>query len=215
MHVNQKTNSLTALVKDVLKSRTTFLVGIADAGPHAFLAASLAWLPTLFYKAHGISLTAAGIYTGTMSLAGLVALLLASLLAARTRRRRSFLIIPGIFAGFSGLAVLILPDSVTLYIAMAAVGFTLWFYIPALLTIPMDMYPNDPQRVSLIFAALIAMTGITGAIAPPAVGAIADLTGSLIPGLAACAVLTWALPIAGVLLRPAHPVNTRPGSLTN
>ena len=95
-------------------------------------------------------------------------------------------------------------------IAMAAVGFTLWFYIPALLPIPMDMYPNDPQRVSLIFAALIAMTGITGAIAPPAVGAIADLTGSLIPGLAACAVLTWALPIAGVLLRPAHPVCSQP-----
>ena len=215
IHIYHQPAPLTALVKDVLKDRNTSLVGLVDAGPHAFLAASLAWLPALYHKAHGISLTAASMYTGTMSLAGLVALLLASLLASRTRRRRSFLIIPGIFAGFSGLTVLILPDSVTLYIAMATVGFTLWFYIPALLTIPMDMYPDDPQRVSLIFAMIISMTGITGAIAPPAVGAIADLTGSLIPGLAICAAMAWVLSIAGVLLPPARPVNIRPGSLTN
>ena len=145
---------------------------------------------------------------GILSLAGLVALVLASLLTARTRKRRPFLIIPGILAGFAGFTVLVLPDSVALYIAVAILGFVLWFYLPALLTIPMDMYPNDPRRVSLISATLLSIGGIASSVAPPTIGAIADLTGSLVPGLAACAVLGWTLAIAGVLMPPTPTTGT-------
>ena len=145
---------------------------------------------------------------GILSLAGFVALVLASLLTARTRKRRPFLIIPGIVTGFAGVAVLLLPDSVALYIALAFLGFACWFYLPALLTIPMDMYPNDPRRVSLISATLLSIGGIASSVAPPTVGAIADLTGSLVPGLAACAVLGWTLAIAGVLMPPTPTTGT-------
>ncbi|MCL0044464.1 MFS transporter [Dehalococcoidia bacterium] len=202
IHRNEETRSIIAFVWDVLRTRTTLLVAVADAGPLTLMAAFLAWLPTLYHEVHDISLTEAGVYTGIFSLAGLVALVLATLVTARTRKRRPFLIIPGILTGFVGFAVLLLPESVALYIAVAILGFALWVYLPALLTIPMDMYPNDPRRVSLIFATLVSIGGIATAVAPPTVGAIADLTGSLVPGLAACAVLGWALVIAGVLMPP-------------
>jgi cyanate permease len=196
------TRSLISLVWNVLRARTTLLIAFADAGPLTLLAASAAWLPSLYHQVHEISLTDAGVLTGILPLAGIVGLVVASLLTARTRKRRPFLIIPGILAGFAGFAVLVLPNSAALYVAIAILGVVCWFYLPALLTIPMDMYPNDPRRVSLISATLISIGGIASSIAPPTVGAIADLTGSFVPGLAACAVLAWSLAIAGVLMPP-------------
>jgi cyanate permease len=208
IHRDNETRSLIVLVWNVLRARTTLLVTVADAGPLTLLTVSLAWLPTLYHEVHEISLTEAGVYMGVLSLAGIVALVLASLLTARTRKRRPFLIIPGTLAGFAGLTVLVLPDSAALYIAVAILGFVCWFYLPALLTIPMDMYPNDPHRVSLISATLLSIGGIASSVAPPTVGAIADLTGSLVPGLAACAVLGWTLGIAGVLMPPTPTTGT-------
>jgi cyanate permease len=205
---DNENRSLIPLVWNVLRARTTLLVAVADAGPLALLTAFLAWLPTLYHEVHEISLTEAGVYMGVMSLAGLVALTLASLVTARTGKRRPFLIIPGTLAGFAGFAVLVLPDSVALYIAVAVLGFVCWVYLPALLTIPMDMYPNDPRRVSLISATLVSIGGIASSVATPTVGAIADLTGSLVPGLAACAVLGWSLAIAGVLMPPTSTTAT-------
>ena len=201
---DNETRSLISLVWNVLRARTTLLIAFADAGPLTLLAASAAWLPTLYHQTHEISLTDAGVLTGILPLAGIVGLVVASLLTARTRKRRPFLIIPGILVGFAGLAVLVLPNSAALYVAIAILGVVCWFYLPALFTIPMDMYPNDPRRVSLISTTLISIGGIATSIAPPTVGAIADLTGSFVPGLAACAALGWSLAIAGVLL-PSTP----------
>ena len=200
IHRDNETRSLIPLVWNIVRARTTLLIAVADAGPLTLLTAFVAWLPTLYHELHEISLTDAGVLTGVFPLAGLFSLVLASLLTARTRKRRPFLIIPGILAGFAGVAVLVLPNSVALYIALAILGGVCWFYLPALFTIPMDMYPNDPRRVSLISATLLSIGGIASSLAPPTVGAIADLTGSLVPGLAACAVLGWSLAIAGVLM---------------
>ena len=212
IHRDNETRSGIALVWNVLRARTTLLVAVADAGPLTLLTVSLAWLPTLYHEVHEISLTEAGAYMGVLSLTGLLALVLATLLTARTRKRRPFLIIPGTLAGFAGFTVLVLPDSVALYIAVAILGFVCWFYLPALLTIPMDMYPNNPRRVSLVSATLMSIGGIASSVAPPTVGAIADLTGSLVPGLVACAVLGWSLAIAGVLMPPTSTTGTARGT---
>jgi len=210
IHIDNETRSLIPLVWNVLRARTTLLIAVADAGPLTLLTASIAWLPTLYHKVHEISLTDAGVLMGILLFSGLVSLVLASLLTTRTRNRRPFLIIPGTLTGFAGFAVLVLPVSVALYIALAILGFVCWFYLPALFTIPMDIYPNDPRRVSLISATLLSIGGIATSIAPPTVGAIADLTGSLVPGLAACAVLGWTLAIAGVLMPSTPTAGTAP-----
>ena len=208
IHRDNDTRSLIALVWNVLRTRTTLLVAVADAGPITLLTAFLAWLPTLYHEVHEMPLTNAGVLIGILLLSGLISLVVASLLTTRTRKRRPFLIIPGTLAGFAGFAVLALPVSVALYVALAILGFVCWFYLPALFTIPMDIYPNDPRRVSLISATLLSIGGLAGSVAPPTVGAIADLTGSLVPGLAVCAVLGWALAIAGVLMPPTPTTGT-------
>ena len=130
----------------------------------------------------------------------MVSLALSSVLALRTRRRRPFLILPGALIGFAAFGSFLLADSAAVYVAMVAFGFAAWFYLPVLVTIPMELYPNDPVRVSMIFSTLIAGTGIASFVAPLTVGAIFDLTGSYVPGLAIFAVLSWSLLNSGLLL---------------
>ena len=193
-------HSAIARVWGVFRSRSTLLVAAADAGPLGLLTVALAWLPTFYNEVHGFSLIKGGALMGLMSLAGLISLLLASVLATRVRRRRPFLVIPGILTGFAGLGAFVLADSVAIYAIVVALGFACWFYLPALVTIPMELFPNDPRRVSIIFATLMSIGGIVSFIAPLTVGAITDVTGSFLPGLTIFAVLAWSLGIAGFLL---------------
>ena len=135
-----------------------------------------------------------------MSLAGLISLVLASLMAARVQGRRPFLVAPGILTGFAGLGVFFLADSVAVYFFIVALEFACWFYLPALVTIPMELFPKDPRRVSIVFATLMTVGGIVSFIAPLTVGAVKDFTGSFLPGLTIFAILAWSLGIAGFLL---------------
>ena len=52
----------------------------------------------------------------------------------------------------------------------------------------------------MIFATLVTIGGVATFIAPLAVGAIADVSGSFLPGLALFATLAWSLGIVGFLL---------------
>ena len=195
-----ETHSVIERISGVLRSRSTLLLVVADAGPFTLLTVALAWLPTFYNEVHGIPLAKAGALMGLLSLAGVVSLVAASLLATRVHRRRPFLIIPGILAGFAGLGAFLLADSVAVYVAVVALGFACWFYVPVLMTIPMELYPTDPRRVAVVFATLMTSAGIANFIAPLSVGAITDVTGSFVPGLTLFAILAWSLAIAGFLL---------------
>ena len=107
----------------VVRDRNTLLLAIADAGPFALLTVALAWLPTFYHEVHGISLATAGTLMGLLSSAGVVSLVAASLLALRVRRRRPFLIVPGVLAGFAGFGSFLLADSAGVYVALLALGF--------------------------------------------------------------------------------------------
>ena len=187
-------------VREVLRSRSTWLVAAADAGPFALLTVALAWLPTFYNEVHGISLAKAGGLMGLLSLTGVVSLVVASLLAMRVRQRRPFLIIPGFLIGFAGLGAFLLADSVAVYGAVVALGFATYFYMPMIMTIPMELHPTDPNQVSIIFAIFITIGGVVSFLAPLTVGALTDVTGSFLPGLTLFAILAWSLAIAGLLL---------------
>jgi len=187
-------------VWNVLGSRSTLLLAAADAGPYALYTAALAWLPSFYHEVHGMSLAKAGAMMGLLSLAGMFSLMLASLLSLRVRQRRPFLIIPGILVGFGGFGTFLLADSAAIYIAILVLGFASWFYLPTLTTIPMELPGTDPNRVSVILATIMAVGGIFTFLSPLTVGAITDLTGNYLPGLALFAILSWSLGISGFLL---------------
>ena len=57
-----------------------------------------------------------------------------------------------------------------------------------------------PDRVAVVWGSLLTFTGFAMFVSPILVGALRDLTGSFIPGLAICAAAAWTLLLAGVLL---------------
>ena len=195
-----ETRSIVRRCWEVFRARNTLLISVADAGPLTLLTVSIAWLPTFYHETYGMSLIKAGNLMGLLSLSGILAVILASLLSTRMNKRRPFLIIPGIVTGFAGFAAILLTDSFVIHIAILLIGFTCWFYIPTLMTIIMELHAKDPRRIALIIATLMTIGGITSFIAPPIVGAIADLTKSFIPGLAIFAFISWSLALGGILL---------------
>ena len=125
---------------------------------------------------------------------------MAMLLAFHVRRRRPFLILPGIVVGFAGIGTFLLAGTPVIYLPIVALGFASWFYVPVLLSFPMELPGASPHRVAVMRAAVLTISGIGMFVGPLTVGAIRDLTGSYIPGLALFAVLAWSLVIGGFLL---------------
>jgi len=192
-------------VVSVMRSRVALLLAMADASAVTVLTVSLAWLPTYFSDVHGISLSKAGMLMGLMSVAGVFALVLASLLSLRVASRRPLIIIPGVVIGFAAFGTFLLADTPAVYLAVIALGLATWFYMPALMTLPMELYADDPARVSVIFAFLVGTSGVAMFVSPVTVGALFDITGSFVPGLALFAIVSWGLAIAGFLLPEAGP----------
>ena len=83
---------------------------------------------------------------------------------------------------------------------MVALGFVIWFYLPVLFTMVMERHSSNPSRAATVFAVLLGLGGIAGFLGPPAVGAIADVTGSFVPGIVLFSITAWSLLLSGILL---------------
>ncbi len=184
----------------VLRSRPVLILAAADAGAYGQYAALAAWLPTYYYEAHGMSLDKAGALTGLLPLMGIGTVLLAGLLSLRFPRRRPYFIVAGVCTGLGGFGAFLLVGTPLLYAALVAVGFGAWFYIPAFVTIPMELPGATPRRVSATGAVLGGFGSTLAFAAPLAVGALTDLTGTYVLGFALFAGLSWSLLIGGMLL---------------
>ena len=198
----QRTESrhLFSEIKAVLRSRTTLLLALADAGPFTQYVVLTAWLPTFFYEVHGMSLSKAGAVVGVLPLTGVFTVLIVGFLTLRIRRRRPFLIVPGLLVGAAGFGSFLLGDSLALYPALVLLGIASWSYLPVLFTIPMELPNASPERVALVWAAIITVGGVMSFLGPLTVGALTDTLGTYIPGFALFAVLASSLAVGGFLL---------------
>ena len=184
----------------VIRSRATVLLALGDAGAFAQYIALTTWLPTFYFEVHGLSLNRAGAAVGLLPLTGVFAVLLASLLSLRFHKRRPFLIVSGLFAGIAGFGTFLLAGTVWVYPALILVSIGSWLYIPAFITLSMELPGIRPEEVSVIFAVIMAAGGILTFGAPLVVGASADLLGTYVPGFVIFSILAWSLVVAGLLL---------------
>ncbi|MCL0044280.1 MFS transporter [Dehalococcoidia bacterium] len=184
----------------IISSKPTMLLAIADAGPYALLTAAIAWLPTYYHEVHGMALARAGSLIGLLSIVGTMSLFTASLLALRVRHRRALIIVPGVLAGLAGFGSFLLASTGLVYLAVLVLGFACWFYIPILLTIPMELPGADARSVALMFGTIMSIGSIFAFISPVAVGATTDVLGSYLPGFTIFSILAWSLAVAGAVL---------------
>ena len=184
----------------IMRSRLTLLLVLADLGPYAQFAALMAWLPTFYHEALGMSLSRAGLVVGVLPGAGVFMLLLAGALSLRVANRRPFLVVPGIVVGFAGMLAVLGTETYILYPAMLLLAFGSWFYVPVLLTLPMEQPGASEEQVALTWSVLMSLGSVGAFAAPLFVGAIRDVFGSYVPGLLVFAVLSWSLVAGGLLL---------------
>ena len=204
-------------VVSVLRMKTVALLVAADAGIFIQYTALTTWLPSFFEEVRGIPLEQGGYITSMLPFVGIFAVLAGGavpLLFETFRARlavfgklgellfsyRGILVLSGILAILGGLGAFLLGSQAGIYISVVVLGIGSWFYVPALLTIPMRLAGATPERVAAVWGSYMTFSGLGMFIFPILVGWLYDDFGSYYPGFVICAVASWALLIAGILL---------------
>ena len=204
-------------VFSVLRGRAVVLLVAADAGIFIQYTALTTWLPTFYGEERGISAQEAGIITSILPFVGIFAVLSGGaipLLFESFRAKlaifgglgdflfsyRGILAFSGILAILGGLGAFLLDTQAGIYIAVVVLGVGSWFYVPALLTIPMRLPGTTPERVAAVWGSYMTFSGLGMFIFPILVGWLYDNFNSYYPGFIICAVASWSLLICGVFL---------------
>ena len=204
-------------VISVLRGRAVALLVAADMGIFIQYTALTTWLPSFYEEARGISLQQAGYITSILPFVGIFAVLAGGafpLLFETFRSRlaafggvgefvfsyRGILVSSGILAILGGLGAFLFAGQLGIYLSVVVLGVGSWFYVPALLTIPMRLSGATPERVAAVWGSYMTFSGLGMFIFPILVGWLYDASGSYYPGFIICAVASWALLIAGILL---------------
>ena len=204
-------------VFSVLRGRAVVLLVAADAGIFIQYTALTTWLPTFYGEERGISAQEAGIITSILPFVGIFAVLSGGaipLLFESFRARlavfgglgeflfsyRGILAFSGVLAILGGLGSFLFSTQAGIYISVVALGVGSWFYVPALLTIPMRLSGATPERVAAVWGSYMTFSGLGMFIFPILVGWLYDNFNSYYPGFIICAVASWSLLICGVLL---------------
>ena len=201
----------------VLRMRAVTLLVVADAGIFIQYTALTTWLPAFLEEVRGIPLEHAGYITSILPFVGIFAVLAGGavpLLFETFRTRlavfgaagnlvfsyRGILVSSGILAILGGLGAFLFAGQPGIYVSVIVLGIGSWFYVPALLTIPMRLSGATPERVAAVWGSYMTFSGMGMFIFPILVGWLYDSLGSYYPGFIICAVASWALLIAGILL---------------
>ena len=204
-------------VFSVLRGRAVALLVAADAGIFIQYTALTTWLPTFYAEERGISAQEAGIITSILPFVGIFAVLAGGaipLLFESFRARlaifgglgdflfsyRGILAFSGVLAILGGLGAFLLNTQAGVYISVVVLGVGSWFYVPALLTIPMRLSGATPERVAAVWGSYMTFSGLGMFIFPILVGWLYDNFNSYYPGFVICAVASWSLLICGVFL---------------
>ena len=201
----------------VLRGRAVALLVAADAGIFIQYTALTTWLPTFYSEERGISLSQAGLITSILPFVGIFAVLAGGavpLLFESYRNvfrqlgalgdfvfsYRGVMVLSGVLAILGGLGAFLLGNVAGIYVSVFVLGVGSWFYVPALLTIPMRLAGATPERVAAVWGSYMTFSGLGMFIFPILVGWLYDSFNSYYPGFIICAVASWTLLICGIFL---------------
>ena len=189
----------------LMRSKIVLLLGLADGAAFAQYVALTTWLPTYYNEVFGMSLTKAGSTVGLIPMVGVCASMVGGVLSARLGVRKPFIIIPGLMVGFAGLGSFLFHNEAVIYGSMVMLGVTSFFYLPILLTIPMELKGTTEGNVVVAWATMFAIASSITIISPITVGFMTDALGSYIPAFTLWAVFSWGLLLAGLMLPETGP----------
>jgi cyanate permease len=196
----QTGNSPQLTVRQALARRSTILMSLATMGCWGLGNSLGAWLPSYYHQVFRMPLEKASSITAIMTLVGIVASIVGGLLPLRFKRRRPFLIVPGMLLGLFAMIAVLFNNVAIIFISIACYGLLNSIYGPTLFTIPFEIYKDSPGTASLVAFTVQIGGNIGNFIAPLLVGYLTDITGSFLPGFAISASLSLFMLLAGLLL---------------
>ena len=166
--------------RSLLHDRVAWAVTIFFAIQSAGFYATLAWLPSVFHS-HGASTSRAGLLLSIALIAGLVPALAVPTFAARTRDQRAFVCVFVAIIATGWIGVIVAPMSVP-YLWVVLLGFGQNAAFPLALTLIVLRGGTVTSTAGL--STLVQTVGyVIAAMAPFAIGAVHDVTGSWTPAL--------------------------------
>jgi CP family cyanate transporter-like MFS transporter len=167
--------------------------------------ALVAWMPA-FYVEHGWPDGEAGLALSLLIAVGLPASLLIGAIGDRTGSRHGLLVAASLFtlAGVGGMNVL--PDPGFLWAGVIGLGLGMLF--PLSLTLPLDV-ADDPARAAGYVGLTLGVGYLLSSVAPFALGALRDATGSFAASLPLVVALAVVLVALAVLTSPERLASER------
>ncbi len=164
------------LLRDPVAWAVTLFFAVQSAGFYA----TLAWLPSVFHS-HGQSTSAAGFLLSLSLIVGLLPALTVPSLATRSRDQRPFVIVIVSLIAAGWLGILLAP-TVAPYLWVVLLGIGQNAAFPLALTMIVLRAGTVTSTAGL--STLVQTVGyLIAAVAPLAIGAVHDLTGSWTPAL--------------------------------
>ena len=165
-----------SLLHDKVAWAVTMFFAIQSAGFYA----TLAWLPSVFHS-HGASNSKAGLLLSIALIAGLIPALAVPTFAARTHDQRAFVCVFVAIIATGWIGVIVAPMSVP-YLWVVLLGFGQNAAFPLALTLIVLRGGTVTSTAGL--STLVQTVGyLIAAMAPFAIGAVHDVTGSWTPAL--------------------------------
>ena len=186
--------------------RHKFLWVLAAAPSGAALAwgSLMTFWPTHALDSLNLSLTSVGMLMTLFPMGGIAASFLAGPLSDLLGRRKPFLWVPGILLPPIYVALFTTKLPVLAGILLLVAGWNAMIWVPIIRTIPFDLR-LAPRETAVATGLSMTLLPIVGALGPPLVGTIQQLTGSLQIGLLSIVAFPLTLLIGGLLIPETSP----------
>ncbi|NDD27759.1 MAG: MFS transporter [Proteobacteria bacterium] len=192
-------------LRDVLRTRETWVLALAFTGPLSLYLALNTWLPTHLQGAFGLSRAGAAQLTGLFNMVGIPTALVGGWLTTRLGLRRPLIVLAGTLMPFAALGLCLSAAPAVRVASAVALGAAFFMYVAPLFTIPMELPGASPRRVALMLGVVYSASYLASFVSPLAVGWLQEATGSFAPGFVLFAVGSAALAVGGVLLPETGP----------
>ena len=190
------------------KYKFLWILAAAPSGAALAFSAVMTFWPTLALETLPLSLTEVGSLMTVFLLGGMAAAFTAAPLSSRIRRRKPFLWLAGILLPPLYIALFTTNSIFIAGLLLFLAGWNAQIWVPIIRTIPFDLQ-LAPRETAVATGLGMTLLPVVGAMGPPLVGLVQEITGSLEMGLLSIVAFPLTLVIGGFLIPETSPNRDR------